>query len=127
MPGLNTAIISGGINTFLEDVFPDYSDYVDFVFMNEFKFTATGALTGVRATAFDFLGKAEALELVCDRVGCTPEEAAFVGDHFNDEEIMLRVNKAIAYPPHDKVVQDTSDELITEDNLMTILPHVLVE
>ena len=125
--GVVIAIISGGINTFLEDVFPDYSDYVDFVFMNEFEFAPTGALRGVRATAFDFLGKAEALELVCERVGCTPEEAIFVGDHFNDEEIMLRVNKAIAYPPQDRVVHDTSDELITEDNLLRILPHVLVE
>jgi HAD superfamily phosphoserine phosphatase-like hydrolase len=122
-----TAIISGGINTFLEDAFPDYRKYIDFVFINELFFSPAGTLEGVRATPFDFQGKAEALDLVCERVGCTSAEAVFVGDHFNDEAIMLRVDRAIAYPPMDAVVSGVAHETISEDDLMAILPHILIE
>jgi phosphoserine phosphatase len=100
---------------------------MDFVFINELLFAPTGALEGVRATAFDFQGKGEALDLVCDRVGCTPAEAVFVGDHFNDEAIMLKVDKAIAYPPQDAVVSSVSHTTIVDDDLLAIIPHVLIE
>lgn len=125
--GVVIAIISGGINTFLEDKFPDYREYVDFVFINELVFAPSGALSGVRATPFDFQGKALALDIVCKRVGCTSAEVVFVGDHFNDETIMLRVDKAIAYPPRDTVVKSVSHVSIAEDNLLAIVPHVLIE
>lgn len=125
--GVVIAIISGGINTFLEDKFPDYREYVDFVFSNELVFSASGALDGVRATPFDFEGKAEALDIVCERVGCTAAEVVFVGDHFNDEAIMLKVDKAIAYPPKDPAVKGVSHASIVEDDLMAVVPHVLVE
>ena len=115
--GVVTAIISGGINTFLEDKVPDYREHVDFVFINELVFAASGALEGVRATCFDFEGKAEALDIVCERVGCSSAEVVFVGDHFNDEAIMLRVDKAIAYPPQDAVVESVSHTSIVEDDL----------
>ena len=122
-----TVIISGGINTFLEDVFSDYNEYIDFVFINELYFSSTGVLEGVHATPFDFQGKGEALDIVCKRVGCTPAEVVFVGDHFNDEAIMLKVDRAIAYPPSDTVVTGVSHTSVYEDDLLAILPHVLVE
>lgn len=125
--GVVIAIISGGINTFLEDKFPDFRDHVDFVFINELLFSSDGSLEGVRATAFDFQGKAEALEIVTQRVGCTPAETVFIGDHFNDEAIMLKVEKAIAYPPQDTVITGVAHESIIEDDLMAIVPHILVE
>ncbi|NTV07469.1 MAG: HAD-IB family phosphatase [Chlorobium limicola] len=125
--GVVVAIISGGIHTFLEDRFPDYRDYVDFVFINELLFSPSGALTGIHATPFDFEGKAEALEFVCSRVGCTPEEAVFVGDHFNDEAIMLMVNKAIGYPTQDAAVEGVQHESISENDLLLVLPHILTQ
>ena len=124
--GVVTAIISGGINTFIEDSFPDYRDYFDFVFINELVFSGDGLLAGVRASEYDFQGKAEALDLISARIGSTPGEAVFVGDHFNDEAIMLRVDKAIAYPPKDAVVEGVLHEAVHEDDLLQVLPHVLV-
>jgi HAD superfamily phosphoserine phosphatase-like hydrolase len=125
--GFIIAIISGGVNTFLEDLFPDFRDYVDFVYMNELLFDNSENLEGVKATAYDFEGKADALDEVCGKAGCVTKEAVFVGDHFNDEAIMLKVGVAIAYPPQDSVVQGVSHVSITEDNLLKIIPHVLVE
>lgn len=125
--GVVIAIISGGINTFLEDKFPDYRDYVDFVFINELLFSSGGLLEGVHATAFDFQGKAEALDIVIERVGCTSAETVFIGDRFNDLDIMVKVDKAIAYPLKDKGVEEVAHESIQVDNLMNIVPHILVE
>jgi HAD superfamily phosphoserine phosphatase-like hydrolase len=125
--GVVTALISGGVNTVLEDRFPDFRDYMDFVFINELVFTEDGHLDGVLATAYDFNGKADALDVVCEKVGCSPDETVFVGDHFNDEMIMLKASKAIAYPPQDDIAQNASQVSIAEDNLMLIVPHVLVE
>jgi len=125
--GIVTAIISGGINTFLEDCFPDFRDYIDFVFLNTLQFDANGVVEDVEATAFDFEGKAEALKLICDRTQCTSAETAFIGDRFNDEAIMLHANLKIAYPPGDKIVGDTVDHSISEDDLTKILPLILVE
>ena len=124
--GLAVAIISGGINTFLEDTFPDFRDFVDFAFINELLFADTGKLTGVRASSYDFYGKPEALDVVCERVGCNTDETMFVGDHFNDEAIMLKVDKAIAYPPRDVVAKNAAQIPIDEDNLLAILPYILV-
>jgi len=124
--GLAIAIISGGINTFVEDTFPDFRDYVDFTFINELTFSDSGELTGVRATSYDFHGKAEALDVICERVGCNTDETIFIGDHFNDEAIMLRVDKAIAYPPRDVTTSNAAEVPIDKDDLMEILPHVLV-
>ena len=102
------------------------SDFVDFAFINELLFSETGALTGVRASSYDFHGKPEALDVICERVGCNTDETLFIGDHFNDEAIMLKVDKAIAYPPRDVVAKNAAQIPIEEDNLLAILPHVLV-
>lgn len=120
------AIISGGVDTFLEDLFPDYRDFVDYVFVNRLRFDDSAIVSGVDATAFDFAGKAEALRLVSDLVGCTASETVFVGDHFNDEVIMQHAGLAIAYPPGDDIVGVTASVMIPEDDLTKILPHVLV-
>lgn len=120
-------VISGGINCFLEEKLPDFRQWFDFVFINELKFDPKGKLTGVVATEFDFEGKAKALERLCNRAGCTKDEAFFVGDGYNDEAIMLSANKSIAYPPRDRSVEGVSQVSISEDNLELIIPHVCVE
>lgn len=125
--GVVIAIISGGVNTFLEDRFPDFRNYVDFAFINELIFSPSGSLEGVRATPYDFEGKAEALEVVCERTGCTCEEAVFVGDRFNDESIMHKAEKAIAYPPEDDVIEGMSHVRIPEDNLLAVVEHIIVD
>lgn len=125
--GVVTAIVSGGLDTFLEDTFPDFRDHFDFVFLNQLLFSPEGLLTGVCATEYDFQGKAEALDRISERIGCTADEAVFVGDHFNDEAVMLRADKAIAYPPKDTVVAGVVHRSVTEDDLLTIVPLVLQE
>lgn len=125
--GVVTAIISGGIDTFLEDLFPEFRAHVDFVFVNQLLFDEQGGLTGVEASAYDFEGKAEALSYVCKRAHCSAAETVFVGDRFNDEQVMLHAALAIAYPPQDLATEGVAAVSIREDDLTRILPHVFVE
>ena len=122
--GVATAMISGGIDTFLVDRFPDFRDYFDFVFINVLVFSDR-ALETVRATEYDFEGKAEALDVVCTRVKCSASEAVFVGDQFNDQPVMVHANRAIGYPPRDSAVDGVANIAIAEDDLNAIVPYVL--
>lgn len=124
--GFVLAVISGGINCFLEEKLPDFRNYFDFVFINELKFDAEGLLSEVVATEFDFEGKAKGLTSVCDRAGCTHDEAVFVGDRFNDEAVMLAAGKSIAYPPTGDPVDGICDAVIREDNLELVVREVCV-
>lgn len=120
-----TAIISGGINTFLEDIFPDFREYFDFVFINEMLFSADGLLDRVEASHYDFRGKADAIEYICQKVLCDPKEVVFVGDHYNDLLGMYKVDRAIAYPPRDAQVEDTCYKSIREDDLLLVTKEIL--
>ena len=80
----------------------------------------------VDTTAYDFEGKAEALRVMCERAGCDESETVFVGDHFNDEAVMLSAALSIAYPPHDQVSEGVATTCINEDNLSTLLSWILV-
>jgi phosphoserine phosphatase len=124
--GLVIGLISGGVSQFLDELFPDFKDYVDFAYINELVFAPDGKLEGVRATEYDFEGKAEALGEICKAVGCTKQEAVFVGDQFNDEGAMLGAALAIAYPSRDQVVTNVRRVEVREDDLNKILPYVLV-
>lgn len=123
--GFALAIVSGGINTFLEDVIPSYDVLFDFVFVNELLFDDHENLSGVNATAYDFEGKVDALEIICERCGCSKDEVVFVGDHYNDEFIMNAAGKAIAFPAHDLLIEDTDAISLSGDDLKEILPHIL--
>jgi HAD superfamily phosphoserine phosphatase-like hydrolase len=123
--GVTTALISGGINTFLEDAFPDYRDYFDFVFMNELTFDANGVVDGVIPTSYDFEGKLEAVKRVCARVGCTTAEAAFVGDQVNDGDVLLNVGLGIAYPATERGVRTRARVQVDVDDLLEVADKVL--
>jgi len=125
--GLAIALVSGGINTFLEDKFRDFRTFADFAFINQLTFANDGSLQGVVATAYDFQGKVDALDLICREVGCERSEAVFVGDQLNDDWIMLEAHLAIAYTDRDVSARGTHNVVVKEDDLLRILPHILVE
>ena len=125
--GMVTAIVSGGVDTFLEDTFGDFREYMDFAFINQLTFDDTGVIEGVVATAYDFQGKVDALDLICSRVGCERSEAVFVGDQLNDDWIMLEAKLAIAYTDRDVSARGTHNVVVADDDLLKIVPHVLVD
>jgi phosphoserine phosphatase len=49
----------------------------------------------------------------------------FVGDQFNDKSIMLKAQRNIAYTPKDNLNWSANIH-ISEDNLMKVLPEILI-
>ena len=48
--GIKLAIVSGGIDIFLEEKIPDYKTLFDYVFINRFRFDDEGTFTSVIST-----------------------------------------------------------------------------
>lgn len=123
--GFVLALLSGGIDTFLEEKIPDAADLFDYICINRLSFEhPSGVISGVEATPFDFEGKTHALEAVCVRYGCSLREAVFVGEGFNDEHVVNKVGLSIAYPPGETAIEAASIS-IADDDLSKILEHIL--
>lgn len=125
--GIILALISGGIDTFLEEKLPDAEKLFDYIFINKLTFDEHGRLYGVKSTDYDFAGKAKALEMICEINGCTLKESVFVGEGFNDQDVSNIAGKCIAYPPTtDQGVSEVANVGIHEDNLSLILEHIII-
>jgi len=125
--GFTLALVSGSIDTFLDELFPNYKDYFDPVntYINRLHFDpVSGQLTGVTHTDYDFDGKTRAVEEVCAKQGCSMAEAVFVGEGENDAHVIRNVGLSIAYPPTVPEAEIYSKVIIDEDDLSLILRHI---
>jgi phosphoserine phosphatase/predicted alpha/beta hydrolase family esterase len=123
--GFVLALISGGIDTFIEEKIPNAAEMFDYICINRIRYDQpSGLISGVDATPFDFEGKTVALEAICKRHGCTLKEAVFVGEGFNDENVITKAGLSIAYPPGETAIEAASIS-VKEDDLSKILEHVL--
>jgi phosphoserine phosphatase len=123
--GFVIALISGGMDTFIEEKIPNAAELFDYICINRIRYDQpSGLIAGVDATPFDFEGKTVALKAICERNGCTLKEAAFVGEGFNDENVVNSVGLSIAYPPGETSIEAASVS-VAEDDLNEILKYVL--
>ena len=122
--GFIIGIISGGIDVFLDVLIEDHEELFDFVHINRLLFRGNGKLAGVEPTAYDFEGKFDALELECEERGYSIRQAIFVGDQFNDEEVLMQAGHSIVYSENRDPVGFTSHKVITEDNLHTLVDYI---
>jgi len=123
--GILTAIVSGGIDTFIHEKIPDVEQWFDYVLINKFVFDEYGRLAKIVTTDYDFAGKAEALKLICEANGFGPNESVFVGEGYNDESAACTAGLCIAYPPASDGLDVVAHVRIDDDDLSLILPHIL--
>jgi HAD superfamily phosphoserine phosphatase-like hydrolase len=124
--GIKVAIVSGGIDTLLEVMVPDYkSIFENRVYINRFVFDEKGLVVGVDATDYDFAGKVEAIEKICVQEGFRMDEVVFVGDSRNDNYVLGKVGCTIAFMPTSEKLKDHADAIISEPDLEQLLEHVL--
>jgi HAD superfamily phosphoserine phosphatase-like hydrolase len=128
--GLVLALISGGIDAFVEEKIPNAKELFDYICINRLHYDDQGIISGIDATPFDFRGKATALKAICEQHNLTLAQAVFVGEGNNDEDVANAVASAsglsIAYPPHGEGVPAASREKVKDDDLQKILKHVLI-
>lgn len=127
--GFVLAIISGGIDTFIEEKIPEVKELFDYICINRIHFDDQGIVSDIEPTPFDFEGKAAALEAICQANGATLANAVFVGESFNNASVIAHVTAqnglGIAYPAQGGVIPIESQINIEEDDLDAILEHVL--
>lgn len=123
--GMKLAIISGGIDVFLEEKIPDFNQFFDYVFINKFRFDKNGFFSGVDATRYDFEGKYTAVEEMCMREGYDIQQTVFVGDGFNDEFVIGRVGKTIGFNASGVLMAQNANVTIQDKDLRSILPHII--
>jgi HAD superfamily phosphoserine phosphatase-like hydrolase len=121
--GFVLSIVSGGIDTFLEAVFPDYFEFFDYVFINKFRWDETGVLRAIETTPYDFDGKFDAIRYVSRERDIPLDQCVFVGEGRNDVYAAVRLSEAggltIGYPPN--AIVDYVEVDLWKDRLEAIL------
>jgi phosphoserine phosphatase len=124
-----TAIISGGIDTFYEEALPlEIKSRFDKVYFNKFEYDNHGLFKKVVSDAYDFSGKAKALEEICKFANCNLEEAVFVGEGTNDCDVGSCGCLSIAYPAQraSKAFREVAKVEVDDDNISAILGEILI-
>lgn len=116
--GVKLALISGGIDAFLEAAFPDYAQFFHAVFINRFVFTKSGELSRIDPTPYDFEGKVLGITELARTYSIEMSRVAFVGEGLNDLPVAgSGVGFTIALAPRDQGVAAGFDKLIPQDHL----------
>gem|GEM_PF-3632198 len=131
--GIRIIIISGGIDTFINEVIDDSTlELIDEVFVNKFIYNKQGPLESVipyQENESDGAGKIRILNNYCKKKNIDLKEVVFVGDEVNDIDIMQIVEKPIVYPASEasRYLKEKSlnFELIHQDSLVYLLPKIL--
>jgi phosphoserine phosphatase len=121
--GYVLGLISGGIDVFLEEAIPDAAEVFHYIYVNRLHFDSNGIVRGVTANNFDFEGKIDALKQICAHARCSIDQAAFVGEGFNDLAVMRRAGMSFAFAPVSDGVEDVA-VVFTEWDLAQLPKHL---
>jgi HAD superfamily phosphoserine phosphatase-like hydrolase len=131
--GIKIIIISGGIDTFIEEMIDDeLREFIDELFVNKFIYDKNGKLESVEAyqnTESDGVGKVKTLESYCVKNKISLSEVAYVGDRINDIDVLQVVAKPIVYPAdksHPSLrARHLNFNLVHDNSMVHILPFIL--
>ena len=120
--GINTAILSGGLDIMANDIARRAG--IEYVLTNRLGIK-DGILTGKVENVIGWADKAEHIHTILDHFDATLEETAFIGDGRNDMSVLKVVGLSIAFNPEDQEVADSAQVVIRESDFRTILPHII--
>lgn len=123
--GIKTAIVSGGISTFLEELIPDYRQYFDLVFINTLSFDHSGKISHVEPTPYDFERKADGICHICKMLETDPQHSIFVGDAFNDESAAYVAGMTISIGNSSQLISQIFHHKIENGSLQRILDYII--
>ena len=120
--GFLLAVISGSIDTLLDTLFPDhpFSDLL----INTTHFDDT-KMVSYNACTFDGPGKADALRMLAAKHGVAIEDTVFIGDGFNDIDVLRAAGLGIVFCPHEQRTADAANVVIRKNDLREILPYLM--
>ena len=123
---IRVILVSGGIDTILEEKIPDAWELFDEVHINQFRFNQEGHFESIEPTEFDFQGKTNAIRRACEKYAIPIKQVAFVGDSRNDDAVIGQVGMTIPFMAQSEKLKEFGDvpNIITPD-LRLILDYVL--
>jgi len=83
--GIKIYIVSGSINTVVDQVLGGLTQYIEDFEVNWFCYDKEGRLEHIEGTKFDFAGKRDFIVKICEELDIHPTETWFIGNDFNDE------------------------------------------
>jgi len=111
--GYRLAVISGTIDLTLELLLPEHP--FEQVFTNKIWFHDDGRIAGWEATPFDMDGKADALISLARSMDIPLRRTVYVGDNFNDVQVMDAAGLAVAFEPKGPEVEQAADRVLWGD------------
>jgi HAD superfamily phosphoserine phosphatase-like hydrolase len=123
---IRIAIISGGIDTFLEVHIPDWARFFDEVFINELDFDESGVISSCKGTKYDFEKKIDGIERLIQKYKISWRNVMFIGEGKNDYPVFafMRENGVgitVAAPPNDTGVEHRAEHTLEQDSISGIL------
>lgn len=121
--GAILAVISGSLDFVVETVFPEHP-FAD-VLINHVEFDDAGRLVAWRPTPFDMNAKADGLRWLAAKYGIPLERCAFVGDHFNDVDVVRAAGLGIAFNCKSDALRAVADVCVPSRDLRDVLPYLV--
>lgn len=121
--GVVLVVISGSIGFVLDHVFPEHP-FAD-VLINRIDFDEEGRIAAWQPTPFDMDHKASGLRHLAEKHGVPLERCAFVGDHFNDVDVVRVAGRGIAFNCKSDALADAADICVASQDLRDVLPYLL--
>ncbi len=123
--GYKLAIISGGLYMVVKHFIPDAEETFDHIIINRIRFDKDGNISGciVPPEFDDAEHKAKALRILAEREGISMEECVFVGDAYNDVDVIKAAGLGIAFNAKREVVE-AGDVVIEKKDMREILRHL---
>ncbi|MEP1385029.1 MAG: HAD-IB family phosphatase [Paraglaciecola sp.] len=130
--GVKTAIISGGIDTFMKHgLSKEANDLIDVVCINKFEYDLKKNLVRIdpqSAIESDFDGKLRTMEMLCEELKIPLKDSVFVGEGMNDIALGRSDCLSIAYPEEDaeEDFMDEANHCLKRSDLLRVLEYVFV-
>jgi len=115
------AIVSGGIDTVIEFMIPDYKNIFEFVTINKFVFDESGNLIDVIQTPYDFKGKIEGINAIRTNLNISKENTIFIGGGYNNIHALRAANKCISIDTKSIQLIEGFDHNITKPDLREVI------
>ena len=98
--GVRLYILSGSIVEGIEVALGKWAKLFDKISANKMIFDDKGIIERIDATNFDFKGKADYINGICQELKCKPKDVVFVGNDNNDDEVYKSGCSTICFNPN---------------------------
>ncbi|MBK8287760.1 MAG: hypothetical protein IPK95_03250 [Cellvibrionales bacterium] len=123
--GFRLALVSGGLDIFLQTLIPDYARWFDQVFINRMEFDAEGRILKMVPTPFDFERKPDAVRYLCSLYGLHSAQSICIGSSFVDKHLIDAAGKTIAFNSSSDEIRELFDMRVDSDNFMDLAKTLL--